>query len=110
MSSSGLLGRAAATAPSSAEHGAVRPGARRRRCPPTRPPWQGGEIPADWEVEAPPVAAALLARLGQFPFWRGRQPFVEALEPVYHAASARGLEVFLAIPSPFRERGRGEGQ
>jgi uncharacterized Zn finger protein len=59
--------------------------------------WQGGEMPEGLlgEVEAPPVTAALLARLGSFPFWRGRQPLADALAPVYHAASARGLAVFL---------------
>jgi uncharacterized Zn finger protein len=59
--------------------------------------WQGGELPEGFlgEVEAPPVTAALLARLGSFPFWRGRQPLTEALAAVYHAASARGLAVFL---------------
>jgi uncharacterized Zn finger protein len=93
-----LLGRAAATTPSSLEGGREV----RRKAPAALSAdasafWQGGELPEDLlgEVEAPPVAAALLGRLGPFPFWRGRQPFVEALEPVYHAASARGLEVFL---------------
>ena len=93
-----LLGRAAATTPSSTEGG--REVRRKPPAPLSADPsafWQGGELPEDLlgEVEAPPVAAALLGRLGPFPFWRGRQPFVEALEPVYHAASARGLEVFL---------------
>jgi uncharacterized Zn finger protein len=72
---------------------------RRADALPTEPPgfWQGGELPQGFlgEVEAPPVAAALLARLGPFPFWRGRQPLTEALTPAYHAASARGLAVFL---------------
>jgi uncharacterized Zn finger protein len=59
--------------------------------------WQGGELPEDFlgEVEPPPATAALLARLGPFPFWRGRQPLGEALAPVYAAASARGLDVLL---------------
>jgi uncharacterized Zn finger protein len=93
-----LLGRAAATAPAPRERSR---GARRAvQDPlPSEPSafWQGRELPEGFlgEVEAPPVAAALLGRLGQFPFWRGRQPLVEALAPVYHAASARGLEVFL---------------
>jgi len=92
-----LLARAAATAPARPERGR-RP--RRAADPlPSEAPafWQGSELPADLlgEVEAPPVAAALLARLGTFPFWRGRQPLVEAITPVYHAASAKALEVFL---------------
>lgn len=93
-----LLGRAAATSPAPPERS---PGGRRAvRDPlPSEPSafWQGRELPEDFlgEVEAPPVVAALLGRLGQFPFWRGRRPLGEAVAPVYHAASARGLEVFL---------------
>ena len=59
--------------------------------------WQGSELPEGFpgEVGAPPATAALLARLGPFPFWRGRQPLGEALAPVYAAAAARGLDVLL---------------
>ncbi|HEX7316144.1 MAG TPA: SWIM zinc finger family protein [Pyrinomonadaceae bacterium] len=59
--------------------------------------WRGGDLPADLfgEVNAPPVNAALPKRLGGFPFWRGTERFLEALEPVYTQASARGLDVFL---------------
>lgn len=58
--------------------------------------WRGGELPADLfgEVTPPPVNAALPKRLGNFPFWRGTERFLEALEPVYTQASARGLELF----------------
>jgi uncharacterized Zn finger protein len=96
-----LLDRAAATAPAPRE----RSRAGRRAAPdplPSEPSafWQGSELPEALlgEVEAPPVDAALLGRLGQFPFWRGRQPLAEAVAPVYHAASVRGLEAFLAAP------------
>ena len=41
------------------------------------------------------LTAALLGRLGQFPFWRGRQPLGEALAPAYREASALGLDAFL---------------
>jgi hypothetical protein len=34
-------------------------------------------------------------RLGNFPFWRGAERFLDALEPVYAQASQRGLEAFL---------------
>lgn len=44
--------------------------------------------------------AAVLRRLGRFPFWRGRSPLLEALEPVYAEAGARGLEVFLGPLAP----------
>lgn len=59
--------------------------------------WHGGDLPADLfgEVSPPPVSAALPKRLGNFPFWRGTERFLEALEPVYAQASARGLDVFL---------------
>ena len=47
------------------------------------------------EVEAPPVAAALPRRLGKFPFWRGNQPFLQAIEPAYARATPRGLDTVL---------------
>ncbi|MBV9125197.1 MAG: SWIM zinc finger family protein [Planctomycetes bacterium] len=59
--------------------------------------WKEGAVPEDFfgEVQVPPVSAALLQRLGHFPFWRGETRFLEALEPVYAQASRAGLEVFL---------------
>ncbi len=59
--------------------------------------WRGGDLPADLfgEINPPPVSAALPKRLGNFPFWRGTEGFLEALDPVYAQASARGLDVFL---------------
>lgn len=59
--------------------------------------WRGNEVPADLfgEVNVPPVGAALPKRLGNFPFWRGTERFLEAVEPVYLRASARGLDAFL---------------
>lgn len=59
--------------------------------------WRGGDLPPSLlgEVSAPPVNAALPKRLGKFPFWRGTEPLLEALEPVYTQASARGLNLFL---------------
>jgi hypothetical protein len=46
-------------------------------------------------VQAPPVSAGLVRRLGKFPFWRGERPLVEAVEPAYLEASALGLSTFL---------------
>ena len=43
----------------------------------------------------PTVSAALPKRLGSFPFWRGRDGFIPALEEVYRRASPAGLDVFL---------------
>jgi uncharacterized Zn finger protein len=59
--------------------------------------WNGGPLPEDFfgEVQIPPVSAALLKRLGNFPFWRGKERFFDALEPVYTQASVRALAVFL---------------
>jgi uncharacterized Zn finger protein len=59
--------------------------------------WGDTGVPEDvyGEVRRPPVAAALLRRLGNFPFWRGTEPLLDAIEPVYSHASQRGLEVFL---------------
>jgi uncharacterized Zn finger protein len=58
--------------------------------------WQGEPVGDLFgEVEAPPVEAAVVRRLGKFPFWRGEKPLVDALEPAYLQASKRGLEVFL---------------
>jgi len=47
------------------------------------------------EVSIPRLPAALVKRLGSFPLWRGREPFVESLERVYSAASSAGLDVYL---------------
>lgn len=59
--------------------------------------WRGGDLPADLfgEVTPPPVNAALPKRLGNFPFWRGTEHFLEALEPIYTQASTCGLDLFL---------------
>jgi uncharacterized Zn finger protein len=59
--------------------------------------WQGSELSDEFlaEVAPPPATAALVARLGPFPFWRGRQPLADALTPVYEAATAAGLEIVL---------------
>jgi uncharacterized Zn finger protein len=59
--------------------------------------WRGGSLPTDFlgEVHLPPVNAALPKRLGNFPFWRGAERFLDAVEPSYNRASARGLAAFL---------------
>jgi len=102
-----LLDRAAATAPAPpptagvAESGTTEPLS-------AQPSdfWRGRDLPDGLlgEVDGPPVTAALLGRLGQFPFWRGRQPLAEALAPAYRDASALGLDVFLGQASRVAER------
>src|SRR6266536_3416134 len=59
--------------------------------------WSGGKLPDDFfgEVRLPPVSAALPKRLGNFPFWRGSERFLDALAPVYAQAAPHGLDVFL---------------
>ncbi|MDH3769473.1 MAG: SWIM zinc finger family protein [Nitrospirota bacterium] len=47
------------------------------------------------EVQVPAMPASLLKRLGHFPFWRGEERFLDALEPIYAAASPVGLDVVL---------------
>lgn len=78
--------------------------------------WSGGKLPDDFfgEVRLPPVSAALLKRLGNFPFWRGSESFLDALAPVYAQAAPHGLDVFLgetgssskAEPEPHIARAR----
>jgi len=59
--------------------------------------WTGGSLPDDvfGEVQAPPVSAAWLQRLGNFPFWRGESHLRDVLEPIYEEASQRGVNTFL---------------
>ena len=60
--------------------------------------WSGPGLQDDpfGEVVAPPVPAGLPRRLGGFPFWRGGQPFLDALESAYARASTRGLDAFVS--------------
>lgn len=62
--------------------------------------WTTRSLPEEFfgEVQAPPLSAGLVRRLGKFPLWRGEQPLVEAVEPTYEQAAARGLTVFLGEP------------
>jgi len=59
--------------------------------------WGSSSVPDDMfgEVRIPPASAALVKRLGSFPFWRGEERFLVAIEPVYTQASACGLDIFL---------------
>jgi uncharacterized Zn finger protein len=61
--------------------------------------WNGGSLPDDFfgEVSIPSVSAALPKKLGSFPFWRGRERFLDAMENIYAKASPMGLSVFLGI-------------
>ena len=72
--------------------------------------WNGGSIDEGFfgEVHVAGSPAALVRRLGNFPFWRGEQVLLDVLEPAYRAAAVRGLEVFAgggAAPGPEKEPG-----
>ncbi len=59
--------------------------------------WSGGEIGDDFygEVRIPILSAALPKRLGNLPFWRAEERFVDVMERVYNEASEKGMAVFL---------------
>ena len=46
------------------------------------------------EIQAPPVNAPLLKRLGSFPFWRSNQRFLDSFEPTYKRASLQAMRLF----------------
>jgi uncharacterized Zn finger protein len=85
-----------AAAPAAAEAEAPAPAAEPLPADP-KAFWSGGSLPDDLfsDVQPPPVSAAWPRRLGNFPFWRGQERFLDALEPVYRAAARQGLETFL---------------
>ena len=59
--------------------------------------WNGENLPDDFfgEVSIPSLPAALPKRLGNFPFWRGRERFLDAMETIYSKTSPVSLNVFL---------------
>jgi uncharacterized Zn finger protein len=59
--------------------------------------WHGEDLPGELSVnvQAPPVTAPLLKRLGSFPFWRSERRFVEAFEPIYERASLQAIKTFV---------------
>lgn len=65
--------------------------------------WSGGSVSDDLFGGAliPPVPAALPKRLGNFPFWRGEERFLDAIEPIYVQASPSGMNVFLGEKGRF---------
>lgn len=71
---------------------------------PAAPETFWGRRPADEDrvgpVSPPAVSAALLRRLGPFPFWRGQARPADTLEDVYRAAALRGLEILAGGCAP----------
>jgi uncharacterized Zn finger protein len=64
--------------------------------------WQGTPLPESFHgaVEIPRIPAALARRLGNFPFWRGNERLMDALERIYSSASDTGLQVLLPMDAP----------
>lgn len=64
--------------------------------------WHGQPLPeGGLDVpRTPPVAAALPRRLGRFPFWRGTQPLLDAVEPDYRTASDRAIALVAGDYAP----------
>jgi uncharacterized Zn finger protein len=56
--------------------------------------WNSAPVPEHLigEVTQPATSAAILRRLGKFPFWRGRENLRETLEPIYAAAATRAAQ------------------
>jgi uncharacterized Zn finger protein len=56
--------------------------------------WSGGILPGDLigEIGPTPAGAALPRRAGKFPFWRGRENFLDTMESIYKAAAAKAAE------------------
>ncbi len=50
------------------------------------------------DVQIPAVNASLPKRLGHFPFWRGEERFLDAIQPIYASASPIGMNVFIGEP------------
>ena len=63
--------------------------------------WEGGSLPEGFpgEVRVPQFPAALPKRLGSFPFWRGRERFLDAMVNIYAQASIGGLNVVIGEKS-----------
>ena len=65
--------------------------------------WQGSETPSDLfeKVEIPAIHAQIPKRLGNFPYWRGKERFIESMQSIYAQASEQGLNTFLGEGSNF---------
>lgn len=61
--------------------------------------WEGGALPEDFltGMDIPPVRATLLKQLGEFPFWRGEESILKALEPRYKKAPEAGLRLVAGV-------------
>ncbi|MBI5183907.1 MAG: hypothetical protein HY999_06045 [Nitrospinae bacterium] len=55
------------------------------------------------QVLIPQLPAVLVRRLGNFPFWRSEENFLEIMQSIYSTVSSQGLEVFLGERSSKRD-------
>jgi len=64
--------------------------------------WSGTPPTGDLAADAHPsaVAAPLLRRLGDFPFWRGAESVLAALAPGYAEVAQRGRDCYLRLSTP----------
>jgi uncharacterized Zn finger protein len=51
--------------------------------------------PETYDIPEPGIPAVLPKRLGRFPFWRGQEEFLTAMERIYRAAAPVGVNVLL---------------
>jgi uncharacterized Zn finger protein len=61
--------------------------------------WGRIDIKSDFlgETTVPSTPAALPKQLGNFPFWRGEERFLDILVPIYREASLTGLEIVVGV-------------
>lgn len=71
--------------------------------------WNGADLPEDilGDAPIPRMTAAVVKRLGSFPFWRSDRSLMEIVEPVYWKASQRGMDVFLGEAGTGDDKARG---
>jgi uncharacterized Zn finger protein len=54
---------------------------------------EGDRLATASAIIVPPVHAALPKRLGHFPFWRAKDPFLQSMDSIYKKASDTALSV-----------------
>jgi uncharacterized Zn finger protein len=71
--------------------------------------WGHGPVPEEvWgSIQTPATPAAVVKRLGSFPFWRGGGKFLSARNPLYTLASVRGVDILLGTQNRETKAGGG---
>jgi len=88
--------------PAASPLGGTPPPAASRLSPNPAEFWGTDEQFAFPEAGDSPPSPPLLARLGNFPFWRGTRTFQNEIEGIYREASPEGMDVFLGEPAGAR--------